>query len=142
MQLVVEVEGEGEQAPLPGGGEALVALMSFSVVRGFGAQHPLIALADRLQAEHRVRLGPLTTFYEATIEDSEDAEKLEQAWQDAGELRDTLQGVATALRADPQAQVLVERASARDLPSQVTALLVPVAKAANEGKRVRLSYVL
>jgi hypothetical protein len=38
--------------------------------------------------------------------------------------------------------VLVERASARDLPSQVTALLVPVAKAANEGKRVRLSYVL
>jgi len=142
MQLIVEAEGDGGARPLQGGGEALVALMSFAVVRGFGAHHPLIALADRLQGQHGVRLGPLTTFYDATVEDSEDVEKLELAWQDAADLRETLSGIADALTSDPQAQALVERADARELRSQVGTLSEAVHAAAVAGRRVRLSYVL
>ena len=116
--------------------------MSFAVVRGFGAQHPLIALADRLQGQHGVRLGPLTTFYDATVEDSEDLEKLELAWQDAAELDETLSRIAEVLGSDRHAQALVERADARDLRSQVGTLSETVHAAAGAGKRVRLSYVL
>ena len=47
MQLWLEVEGIPARFELPGGGSALVAFMSFAVSRGFGATHPLIALADR-----------------------------------------------------------------------------------------------
>src|SRR5690606_38334283 len=64
VRLTMEIEGEQAPATLPGDGRDLVAFMSFAVVRGFGAQHPLIALADRLHANHGVRLGPLTTFYD------------------------------------------------------------------------------
>ncbi len=72
VQLWLDIEDTASRLELPDGGQALVAFMSFAVSRGFGATHPLIALADRLHDEHRVRLGALTTFYEAEPEDSED----------------------------------------------------------------------
>jgi len=139
---MIEVEGEGAAADLPGDGAALVALMSFAVVRGFGAQHPLIALADRLHETHRVRLGPLTTFYDAHVEDAEDLQKLELAWQDAAELRDSLGGLVDVLETDDTARALLRRADAEDLPRQAAALLEPVRQAAEDGKRVRLVYAL
>jgi hypothetical protein len=142
MKLMVEVEGEGMQGELPGGGAALVALMSFSVSRGFGATHPLIALADRLHDVHRVRLGPLTTFYDGTIEDSEDAEKLELAWQGAGELRESLEGVGRSLENDEQCRLFVRRAAAEGLVGEVAAVLQVVRRAEEGGARVRLSYSL
>jgi hypothetical protein len=141
MRLTLDIDGLAPITP-PGDGEALVALMSFCVVRGFGAQHPYIALADRLHDEHHVRLGPLTTFYEGTIEDAEDAEKLELAWQDAGDLRVSLEGLVSALRDDPVMQTLARRAAADGLLEQAEALLAAVAAAEARGARVRLSYTL
>jgi hypothetical protein len=142
MRLMVEVEGAGPGPALPGDGAALVAFMSFCVVRGFGAQHPYIALADRLHAEHRVRMGPLTTFYEGTIEDVEDMEKLELAWQDAPALRESLEAVVTAFDGDPQVTALARRAAADGLRDQVACLLEMVRAAEGQGARVRLSYTL
>lgn len=144
MQLALEIEGTGVQPPLPGDGSALVAFMSFAVVRGFGAQHPYIALADRLHEEHGVRLGPLTTFYEGRVEDAEDEEKLEMAWQPAGELRESLEAIGVALESgDPQVCGLLKRAGAeQELPEQVRALAEAIEPAAEEGRRVRLSYTL
>lgn len=139
---MLEVEGEGPAGDLPGGGAALVALMSFAVVRGFGAQHPLIALADRLHDTHHVRLGPLTTFYDAQVEDAEDVEKLELAWQDASDLAASLEGLVTVLETDDTARALVRRADADDLAGQSRALLGQVRQAVEPGKRVRLVYAL
>lgn len=130
------------QPELPGRGAALVAFMSFSVSRGFGAQHPLIALADRMHDIHRVRLGPLTTFYEREPEDAEDRQKLEMAWQPASELRESLEQLLTALRADEQAQSLLVRADAEGLPAEAEALRAATATAEAAGKRVRLGYDL
>jgi ATP phosphoribosyltransferase regulatory subunit HisZ len=127
---------------LPGGGEALVAFMSFAVSQGFGATHPLIALADRLTETHRLRLGPLTTFYEAEIEDSEDAEKLELAWQEPTPLRDLLERLAALLESDEQCAALVRRANAEGLRGDALALLSTLTAAARSGARVRLSYAL
>jgi hypothetical protein len=135
----MEIEGA---AVMPGEGKDLVALMSFAVVRGFGAQHPLIALADRLHAAHGVRMGPLTTFYDGSVEDEEDAEKLELAWQPAGPLRDALARIVGALETDALAASLAGRAGALGLAGQAAALLGPLEGAEERGTRVRLVYTL
>jgi hypothetical protein len=142
MQLRLEIEGHGADAPLPGDGAALVAFMSFAVSRGFGATHPLIALADRLHDVHHVRMGPLTTFYDGEIEDSEDAEKLELAWQPAGSLRESVHALVAAIDGDEVAQTLMRRAAADGLRDQAAALIPELCRAEAAGARVRLVYAL
>ncbi len=140
MRLTVDVEGQGPLPPLPGDGAALVAVMSFAVSRGFGAQHPLIAFADVLHDKHRVRLGPLTTFYEAEPEDGEDREKLELSWQPAPELRESLSGLIAAYDADPSLQVFARRGAAGNVRCEAAALLDAITPAGD--RRVRLGYTL
>lgn len=142
MEMTVAIEGENRERNLPGGGTELAAFCSFAVVRGFGAQHPLIALADRLHGEHGVRMGTLTTFYDATIEDSEDVEKLEMAWQAPGELAEALEAMDTALRNDGMCGVLLKRAGAEALTEQVGDALALAREADQQGRRIRMSYTL
>jgi hypothetical protein len=138
----MQIEGEPDPVALPGDGRDLVAFMSFAAMRGFGAQHALIALADRLHAEHGVRIGPLSTFYGATIEDLEDAEKIELAWQPALPLRAALEQVAAALESDAQCRLLARRGGAEGIREQARALLQPLDRAAAGRRRVRLVYEL
>ncbi len=142
VQLWLDIEDGGQRLELPGGGSQLVAFMSFAVSRGFGATHPLIALADRLYSEHRVRMGPLTTFYEADAEDSEDEEKLNMAWQEAAPLRDELRKLAAAMENDPMCQTFARRGDAQDLGQQATALADLLEEPVRGGARVRLVYAL
>lgn len=142
MRLWLEVEGEPGGIELPDEGADLVGFLSFAVSRGFGATHPLIALADRLHDEHRVRMGPLMTFYEAEAEDQEDVEKLEMAWQEPGTLREELVKVAKAIAGDPMAETLVRRANAAGLPEQASALAAALEPAIAAGRRVRMVYEL
>jgi len=138
LELVVEVEGR-ESIVLPGGGADLVAFMSFCVARGFGAQHPLIALAERLEAR-RVRVGPLTMFYGADAEDSEDREKADLAWQDAAPLVETLEGALALLADDDLAATLLRRAGATGLPGDIDSLCAIARAAEAAGLRLRLLY--
>lgn len=142
MRLRVEVEGSEQALELPGDGAELVALMSFAVSRGFGATHPLIALADRLHDQHHVRWGPLTTFYQGEPEDSEDVEKLEMAWQDAAPLKGELLKLADAIESDEQARTLARRGAAEAVPEQARALVAALQPAISRGQRVRLVYDL
>jgi hypothetical protein len=138
----MQIEGEPEPVTLPGDGRDLVAFMSFAAMRGFGAQHALIALADRLQAKHGVRMGPLTTFYDGTVEDMEDAEKIEHAWQPALPLHTAFEQLAAALDSDVQAQILARRGGAGDVGAQARALMPELDRAAAAQRRVRLVYEL
>lgn len=142
MRLTLEIEGVGAAPPLPGEGAALVAFMSFALMRGFGAAHPLVALADRMHETFQVRLGPLTTFYESEAEDAEDLEKLELAWQEAGPLRESLEAIAAVLASDERSRALCRRGGAEGLPEQVEAAIAHVREAADTGRRVRMGYVL
>lgn len=141
MRLTVEVEGEGEAGALPGEGATLVAFMSFAAVRGFGARHPLIALADRV-AEMGVRLGPLTTFYERGAEDSEDEANLARAWQEGAPLAASLAALAAALATDERAALFVRRAGAESLAREAAALETIAERAGRAKRRVRLTYDL
>ncbi|MGE0602100.1 MAG: hypothetical protein AB7J35_22095 [Dehalococcoidia bacterium] len=142
MQLWLQIEGSPEQIDLPGGGSDLIAFMSFAVSRGFGATHPLIALADRLHDEHGIRMGPLTTFYEFEAEDAEDREKLELAYQSPAELAAELDKLAAAMDADPACQTFARRGDATAIPGQARALARLLEAPASAGKRVRLVYAL
>ena len=142
MQLWLEVEGNPSRQDLPGGGAALIAFMSFAVTRGFGATHPLIALADRLHDTHRVRMGPLTTFYEAEAEDAEDREKLDMAWQGPELLRDELLKLVSAFDSDPMCDTFARRASAETLPAEAAALASALEAPAASNTRVRLVFAL
>ncbi len=141
MRLTVEVEGEGGAAALPGEGAALVAFMSFAAVRGFGARHPLIALAERA-ADLGVRLGPLTTFYERHPDDAEDEANLERAWQDAPPLAASLAALGEALAGDERAAVFVRRAEAETLAAEAAALHDIAERAGRANRRIRLTYDL
>ncbi len=142
MRLWLEVEGEPGSIELPDGGSDLVGFLSFAVSRGFGATHPLIALADRLHDAHRVRMGPLTTFYEAEAEDQEDVEKLEMAWQEPAPLGEELAKMIAALGSDGQAAALALRAGAARLGAQAAALAAALQPAIAAGRRVRMVYAL
>ena len=141
MRLTIEVEGEGGAGALPGEGATLVAFMSFAAVRGFGARHPLIALAERV-AELGVRLWPLTTFYERLPEDAEDEANLERAWQEADPLAASLDVLATVLAGDERAAVFVRRAGAETLAAEAEALRAVAERAARAKRLVRLTYEL
>lgn len=142
VQLWLEIEGEPGRLELPGQGSQLIAFMSFAVSRGFGAQHPLIALADRLYEQYRVRMGPLTTFYEAEAEDAEDMEKLDLAWQDAPPLREELLKMGEAIPGDELCVTFLRRANSPGLVAEAEALAGLLERPATEGKRVRLVYAL
>ncbi len=142
MRLFLEADDGSPCFEPPGGGHALVSFMSFAVSRGFGAQHPLIALADRLHESLGVRLGPLTTFYEAGPEDAEDRAKLDLAWQEPGPVAASLRGLGAALASDAACATLVRRAGAEGLRDDAEALLGPLDRAAAAGVRIRLSYAL
>ena len=125
----------GEADALPGDGAALVAFMSFAEARGFGARHPLVALAERAAAL-RVPLAPLAAFYERETSDAEDEALLERAWQDAAPLAASLAALAVALRGDELARTLVRRADAATLAAEADALLAVAERAARAGRRL------
>lgn len=120
----------------------MIAFMSFAVSRGFGATHPLIALSDRLHDEHKVRMGPLTTFYELEAEDAEDREKLELAYQDPQQLSDELEKLANAMESDPLCETFARRGDAIAIGEQARALVALLEAPLSEDKRVRLVYAL
>jgi hypothetical protein len=142
VRLRIEVEGFELATGLPGEGAMLVSFMSFAAMRGFGAQHPLIALADRLHRVYPAALGPLTTFYGAALEDDEDERRLELAWQDAGALGAAAEWLEALLAEDGEAQALARRAGAPGLAEQAAALAAIARQAEGAGARVRLSYAL
>jgi hypothetical protein len=144
VQLTLELEGLPAPASLPGDGAALVAFMSFAAMRGFGAEHPYIALAERMHEVHGVRMGPLTTFYESRVDDEEDAEKLEMAWQAAADLAESLDRLRAALVSDDgELWALLRRAgAAEEFGLQVAALGEAIEPAVAANARVRLSYAL
>jgi hypothetical protein len=89
-----------------------------------------------------VRFGPLTTFYEAEAEDSEDREKLELAWQEPAPLAVELRKVAAAIASDPMCETLARRGDGLSIPAEAGALAALLDAPAATNTRVRLVYAL
>jgi hypothetical protein len=142
MQLRVEVEGMEQHEPLPGQGAGLAAFCSFAAMRGFGAQHPLLQLIERFDVGHGIRIGPFTTFYDASVEDAEDAEKIELAWQAPQPLEAAAEAAARALHEDEEAARLARDGGTPALATEMEALARAASRAAAAGARIRMTYLL
>ena len=119
---------------------ALLALISFGVAEPFGTQHPLTEFVRRLKRQHAVEVEPLLTFYDRDVEDAEDAVKLEAAWQPAPALRDCLDAIGAALRAD--AALAAYLGETPELPALLLELRQMAAWAATREARIRMSFSL
>jgi hypothetical protein len=141
MRLCFESKHDPAPREAPGGAPALLAFISFAAMRGFGATHPLALLADRLHDAHRLTLGPLTTFYDARVDDEDDAVRRELSWQPAGPLVAALNDLAATLTEDPQCAALAERGGAPLLGTEARALATAL-DALGPAAVVRLGYEL
>ena len=129
--------------PLAFGGptDVLVYFLSLAFATRYGAQHDLSLLALLLRGEHKIDLGPLTTFADRDVEDAADARDLERVWQDAGPLAETLRRIDEVLgSADERIRELT--AGTPDLRARLADLGRMASWAAARGARVRLSYDL
>lgn len=139
MQLLIEFEDTPGAREIDGGGSDLAAFLSFAAMRGFGAQHPLIALADRLHSAFQVPIGPFTVFYEANPQDAEDREKLELAWQDVSTLDSAVSAALTAAD-DDQCTALVRRSGTGAVFDDMAALHALLRQ--HPHSRIRMTYAL
>ncbi len=132
-----------EACPIAFGGSAdvLVHFISFAFAARYGSQHELTKLALLLRLEHKIDLGPLTTFAGREIEVEADAVELERVWQDAAPLAETLRRVVDAL-ASPDERIAALTADAPGLCDRLRDLHRMAAWAAERGARVRMTFEL
>ena len=140
--LIFETDPPAPQpAAFEGDSSDLVNFMSFVVAYDYGSTHELAQLAQVLRRELAVKLTPLTNFYDAEPEDEEDRRRLDQAWQDAGPLRETCDQILRAFAAHP-ARLRPLTVSAPNLEDLLGHLRDLAASAGDRGAMVRLSYKL
>ena len=118
----------------------IVYFISFAHTERYGAHHPLAKAAAVLKRRLRVNIAPLMTFADARTEDAEDEALLERIWQEAQPLAGAARAVADAIEATPELQDLT--AEFPELPDRLRELADIAAWAADQGARVRLTYVL
>ncbi len=117
----------------------LVYFLSWAYATRFGASHELSIASRVLRNELNIDLQPLLTFADRNVEDPDDEQALNGAWQDAAGLVACCREVAEALasRGDLFDDVLVEypnlRPSIEDLGRIASAQAV-------KGGRIRITY--
>jgi hypothetical protein len=119
----------------------LVFFLSWAFSIRYGASHELSIAAVILRSEFKIDLQPLLTFADRGVEDPDDAEALERAWQDATPLAECCARVDQALGSDEK-----RLASLRDdypaLRENIRDLGRIAAWAAERDARIRVTYEL
>ena len=117
----------------------LVYFLSWAFSTRYGANHELSLAALVLRGEFKIDLSPLLTFADRHVEDEDDAQVLQQAWQDAAPLAECCSRVAEALASDEKrlVQVNEEYAGVRQSVRELSEI---AAWAASRGARIRVTY--
>ena len=139
--LIVETTA-GEECPTDFLGDSadIVYFISFAHSERYGADHPLAKAAAILKRQLRINLSPLLTFADARTENAEEERLLEGLWQEAAPLADCARQVAEAIEGTPELREL--SADFPELPERLKELSDMAAWAAEQGAKVRLTYVL
>ena len=119
----------------------LVYFLSWAYATRYGASHELSMASRVLRQDLGIDLQPLLTFADREVEDPDDQDALDIAWQDAAPLAACCSAVTTALSAPDGAfeGVLQQYPSLRD---NVHDLGQIAAWAAERGARIRVTYEL
>jgi len=141
-QTVLIVETTAGDPPFDFLGETsdLVYFISMAHSERYGMDHPLAKAAAILKRRLRINIAPLMTFGDAQPDDSVEAEMLERLWQEAGPLADAARSVAEAIGGAEDLRDLT--AAFPELPDRLRELADIAAWAAEQGAKVRLTYVI
>ena len=117
----------------------LVYFLSWAFATRYGANHEMSIAALILRGEFRIDLSPLLTFADRKVEDTDDAEALEKAWQDAGPLAECCAKITTALASNERRLISLQE-DYPGLAASIEELGRLAGWADRRGARIRLTY--
>jgi hypothetical protein len=119
----------------------LVFFLSWAFSQRYGANHEMSLAALILRGEYEIDLSPLLTFADRNVEDPDDADLLERAWQEPAPLAECCEAVAEALSGD-DSRLISLREEYPNLVANVRELGRIARWAADSHARVRITYEL
>ena len=119
----------------------LVYFLSWAYATRYGASHELSMASRVLRQDLGIDLQPLLTFADREVEDPDDCDALDLAWQEADPLAACCSAVAAALSAPGGAFEAIASQYPR-LADNIRDLGHIAAWAAQRGARVRVTYEL
>jgi len=139
--LIVETTAP-EPCPIDflGDTSGIVYFISMAHTERYGADHPLAKAGAILKRRLRINLAPLLTFADARTENAQEERLLDNLWQDAGPLADSARTAAEAIAGTPDLRDLTS--AFPELPDRLRELAEMATWAAEQGARVRLTYVI
>jgi hypothetical protein len=138
--LIVETTAGDPPVEFLGESSDIVYFISMAHSERYGADHPLAKAASHIKRRLRIPMGPLLNFGDAAAENAAEEEMLERLWQEPAPLAEAARAVAAAIESD--AEVAALTAALPELPDRLRELAAMAEWAAEQGARIRLTFVL
>jgi hypothetical protein len=138
--LVVETTAGDPPVEFLGDTADIVYFISMAHSERYGADHPLARASSIIKRKLRINIRPLLNFGDANAETSEERTLLEKLWQDAAPVAEAAAGAAEAIESEADLQELTSHFP--ELPDRLRELSAMAAWAAEQGAKVRLTYIL
>jgi hypothetical protein len=119
----------------------LVYFLSWAFSARYGGNHEMSVASLILRGEFGIDLRPLLTFADRSVEEPEDEDALERAWQEAAPLAETCTRVVEALASDER-RLSELREEYPGLGRAMQELGRIAAWAAQQSSRIRVTYLL
>lgn len=96
-RVIIDFEPSAPDAPgFDSDSSQLVYFLSWAFSARYGGNHELALASLVLRGEFKIDIKPLLTFADREIEEPEDAEPLERAWQEAAPLAEACERIVEA----------------------------------------------
>ncbi len=138
--LIVETTAGDPPVEFLGPSSDIVYFISMAHGERYGAAHPLARAAFVIKRKLRLNITPLLNYGDARVDSSEEAALLEKLWQDPAPLAAAARAVADAIEATEELRELT--VDFPELPDRLRDLAGMADWAAEQGAKVRLTYVL
>jgi hypothetical protein len=138
--LIVETTAGDPPMDFLGPSSDIVYFISMAHSERYGAGHPLARAAFVLKRQLRVNMNALLSFGDAQPDNSEEAALLERLWQDPAPVAEAARTVAEAIESTEELRDLTT--DFPELPDRLRDLAGMAAWAAEQGAKIRITYVL
>jgi hypothetical protein len=138
--LIVETTAGDPPIEFLGPTSDIVYFISMAHSERYGADHPLAKATSIIKRKLRISMGPLLTFGDAEVTDTEEIALLERLWQDPTPLAESARNVAEAIETNNELNELTT--AFPELPDRLRELADIADWAAEQGAKIRLTFVL
>jgi hypothetical protein len=138
--LIVETTAGDPPVDFLGPSSDVVYFISMAHSERYGAAHPLARASFILKRKLRVNMSALLSFGDARPDNAEEEALLEKLWQDPKPVVEQARNVAEAIEGTEELRDLT--VDFPELPDRLRDLADMAAWAAEQGAKIRLTYVL